>query len=292
MKRTLFLISIICVCEITAWTQEAGNIVYGSSKHRTSGVTMGNLSALEPKGSTPVSFIEANVLMNVKAEEYLAVFALAQEGPTLLDSNQKVAAQINQFIAALENLGVKTNDMFVDFISQNRIYDFTVVENSARETLSGFEVKKNLTIRYRDRALLESMLSIAAKSSIFDLVKVDYVVKDLTSLRERLLTEASKVIRKKETAYARLFGVKMHPSLVDQEKYNAFFPSEMYNSYVAYESGDVYRGNLPVMRKRKTSSFYFSPLDPGEFDLVIGPSGLEPVVQLTLYLKMRYSSNR
>src|SRR5438128_9754729 len=262
MKRTLFLVAMISVCEMTAWTQEAGNSVYGAaSRRRTSGVATGDLSASEPKDSAPASFIEANVLMNVKADAYVAVFALAQESATLLDGNQKMAAQIKEFLASLNSLGVKGNVIFVDFITQNRVYDFTVAENAARETISGFEVKKNIAVCYKDRALLENILAAATKSSIFDLVKVDYVVSDMTSLRDQLLVEASKVIRKKEAAYARLFGLKMRPSSVYQEKYNAFSPSEMYNSYAAYESGGVYRGNLPVVAKRKTSTFYFSPLD-------------------------------
>jgi len=292
MKTTLFLISIICACELAICAQEAGNSVYGGSRRRSSGAITGNLFATEPKDSVAASFVEANILMNVKADEYVAVFALAQEGPTLLESNEKIGAQIKEFLASLESLGVKRNDVFVDFVTQNRVYDFAVSENTAKESLTGFEVKKNVAVRYRDRALLENMLSAAAKSSIFDLVKVDYLVSDMTGLRDRLLSEASKVVRKKEAAYARLFGVKMRPSSVYQEKYNAFFPSDMYNSYVAYETSGVYRGNMPMVGKRKTSTFYFSPLDPAEFDAVIGSAGLEPVVQLTLYLKMKYSANR
>jgi uncharacterized protein YggE len=292
MKRTLFLISIICVCESAVWAQEAGNIVYGTSRRRTSGVTTGNLSATEPKDSVPAAFIEANLLMNVKADEYVAVFALAQEGPTMLESNEKVAAQLKEFGAALQGLGVKTNDVFVDFIAQNRVYDFNVTGNAAKETLTGFELKKTIAVRYKDRALLDRLLAAAAKSAIFDLVKVDYVVGDLAGLRDRLLAEASKVIKKKAAAYARLFEVKMRPASVSAEKYNAFFPSEMYDTYAAYEASAVYRGNLPVEGRRKTSTSYYRPLDPAEFDVIISPSPLEPVVQLTLYLRVKYTLSR
>lgn len=178
MKKTLILISIIWVCEFAVWAQEAGNIVYGASRRRTSGVTTGNLSATEPKDSVPVAFIEANVLLNVKADEYVAVFALAQEAPTVPESNEKIAAQLKEFIAALQGLGVKTNDLFVDFIAQNRVYDYAVTGNTARESLTGFEVKKTVAVRYKDRVQLDKLLAAAAKSSIFDLVKVDYVVGD------------------------------------------------------------------------------------------------------------------
>jgi hypothetical protein len=62
----------------------------------------------------------------------------------------------------------------------------------------------------------------------------------------------------------------------------------MYKSYTAYESGSADSYNLRVVRNRKTSTFYYSPLDPAGFDAVINPAGMEPVVQLTLYLKIKY----
>jgi uncharacterized protein YggE len=292
MKKAWVLLCILWAFEFALPAQEAGNIVYGGSRRRTSGVTTGNLSGTEAKDATPVAFIEANLLMNVKADEYVAVFALAQEAPTVPETNDKIAAQLREFISALQSLGIKTNDIFVDLIAQNRVYDTTIAGNVAREALTGFELKKTVAVRYKDRALLDKMLAAAAKSSIFDLVKVDYVVNDLAALRKKLLAEASAVIKQKEAAYARLFGVKMRAGSLAAEKYNAFFPSEMYDTYVAYEASAPYRGPLPVEHKRKTSTSYYSPLAPAEFDLVINPTSLEPVVQLTLYVKMRYTSAR
>jgi len=288
MKRTWFLLSVIALGGFTLNAQIAGNSVFGNPKAQSAVPATGDLFGVEPKGSVPTSFIEANVLLNLKADQYQAVFALAQEGPTLLEGNEKLAAQTKEFIASLEALGVKHTDIFVDFISQNRVYDFTVQDNVAREKLSGFEVKKNVIVRYQDPALLERMLAAAAKSAIFDLVKVDYVVSDLAAARARLLEEASRIIKQKEASYKRLFGVTMRSASVYQEKYNAFFPSDMYKSYAAYESGSADSYNLRVVKNRKTSTSYYSPLDPAGFDAVINPAGVEPVVQLTLYLKIKY----
>src|SRR5450759_528606 len=220
MKHTWLFISVILLGTFPLGAQEAGNIVFGSSRGRSTGVVTGDLFGVEPKGSVAVLFVEANVLLNLKADQYQAVFALAQEGPTLAESNEKIVAQAREFVAAMEELGVKRTDIFVDFISQNRVYDYTVEGNLAREKLSGFEVKKNIIVRYQDRALLEKLLSAAAKSAVFDLVKVDYLVSDLAAARARLLEEASKIIRQKEAAYKRLFGVTLHPVAVYQEKYN------------------------------------------------------------------------
>ena len=41
---------------------------------------------------------------------------------------------------------------------------------------SGFETKKTIAVRYKNRSLLEKLLAAATQASIFDLIKVDYVI--------------------------------------------------------------------------------------------------------------------
>jgi uncharacterized protein YggE len=287
MKPFCLFISIALIGHFTLHAQVGGNAIYSAPKNQSPAPATGDLFATEPKGSVPVSFIEANVLLNLKADAYQAIFALTQEGPSLADGNEKIKKQTQEFIADLEALGVKPPDLFVDFVSQNRIYDFNVQDNVAQEKLSGFEVKKNIIVRYQDAALLDRMLAAAAKSSVYDLVKVDYIVNDLATARAQLLAEASKVIKDKQASYEHLFGIKLLRTSIYQEKYDTFFPADMYKSYTAYEAGNADNYNLRVVRNRKTSTFYYSGLNAADFDAVLSPAGLEPAVQMTLYVKVR-----
>ncbi len=291
MKKVLLLAVIISVSASVAVAQESGASVYGKTGRKTSGATTGNLTTIEAKDSVAAYYIEANVLMNVKADEYIAVFGLVQEGPNIADANQKLDAQLKQFSAALEAMGIRGQDAFIDFVAQNPVYDYSASGGAVIEKLSGFEVKKNVAVRYKDKSLLDRMLAAATRAGIFDLIKVDYVISDMNSARDRLMEEAARVIKKKEESYARLLGVRLRAQAVFQEKYNALFPSDMYASYTAYETGkvDYYRSNANVLQERKTATFYFSPLSVGEFDSVINQAGVEPVVQCTLYLKVRYA---
>ena len=168
MKRALLLGMIVWAAALAVRGQEAGGSVYGKTGRKTSGVVVGNLTTVDPKDSVAAYYIEANVLMNVKADEYMAVFGLAQEGPTVPDGNQRIDTQLKQFTTALEGLGVKNNDVFVDFITQNRVYDYVTSGSTVTEKLSGFEVKKNVAVRYKDKTLLEKMLAVASKAGIFD----------------------------------------------------------------------------------------------------------------------------
>jgi uncharacterized protein YggE len=295
MKKTFLAFLIVCFAGLSAVGQESGNQgVYGRRTQRTN-PSNGAIYGTEEKDLVPIQFVEAYVLFNAEPDEFVAVFGVAQEAPTASESNQKVNAQVEQFLAAAAKLGVNRGNTYVDMITQNRIYNFGPAgnDNTIREKLSGFETKKTISVKYKDRALLEKLLAAAAQASIFDLIKVDYVVADLNKIRSRLLEEASTVIKQKEDGYTRLLNLRFKRTAIAQESYETYYPGELYLSYTAAESGSVdtsyQQSGARVVRERKSSTSFLEPLDRSAFDVVINSAGLEPVVQCTLYLKVRYS---
>lgn len=293
MRKVCPVFILLLVTALAAFGQESGNRgVYGRQTQRTP-PNNGVISATEGKDLVPVQFIEAYVLMNAAPDEFVAVFGASQTGPTAAESNQKVNAQIDRFLTAAAGLGVKRTDTYVDFITQNRVYNFTPsTDGTIRERLEGFETKKTVAVRYTDRAVLEKLLVAATQVSIFDLIKVDYVVNDMGRIRARMFEEASRVIKQKEESYARALDLRFKRQAVAQETYETFYPVELYQTYTAYEAGTVeqsYDSRARVVRERKSSTSYLEPLDRSSFDAVINSAGLEPVVQNTLYLRVRYS---
>ena len=287
MRKICWLTIFVLLCPIFVFAQESGNRNYGTQRRKpqtNSGVLTGSTDAKQQ-----VYFVEANVLMNMKADAYVAVFGLVQEAATSAESNSKINAQVAGFIKELESLGIKRTDIFVDFITQNKVYDYTTSGNTVTEKFSGFETKKNIAVRYKDRELLEKILSAAARGSIFDLIKVDYVVSDASGVQSRMYEEAVKIIKQKEAAYFNSFGIKLSPTNLANAKYDAFYPGELYASYQAFESGNTSGDyNRVVVQQRKTKTFYYEPLDPSVFDAVINPLGIEPMVQFTLYMRLQY----
>ena len=237
-------------------------------------------------------FVDASVLMNVKPDEYIAVFGISTEGTTLEDARSKMDAKVTAFTANVRALKVQASDMFVDFVTQNRIYGYDVsTENLAKEIVVGFEVKKNVSIRYKNYALLDELIAAAAKSEIFDLVKVDYVVKDIAGARKRIMEEAAKIIKAKIQEQEVLLGIKAaEPTQVMPSQMSVYYPVEMYDSYVAQESEEVYgyRQGMTVQRARKPRTFYYNPLAPKDFDAAINPSLIEPAVQFAIYVRVKY----
>ena len=292
MRKLCPIFILLLLSAPAAFGQESGNRgVYGQRAGRTQ-PSNGIISATESKDLVPVQFIEAYVLLNAAPDEFVAVFGASQTGPTAAESNQKVNAQIERFLTAAASFGVRRADAYVDFITQNRVYNFTpATDGTIRERLEGFETKKTVAVRYTDRAVLEKLVAAAAGASIFDLIKVDYVISDMGKIRGRLFEEASRVIKQKEEGYARALDLRFKRLAVFQETYDTYYPAELYQTYTAFEAGAVeqsYDSRMRVVRERKSSTSYLEPLDRSSFDVVINSAGLEPVVQNTLYLRVRY----
>lgn len=297
MRRFLIAILVFAASCAAARAQASGNIGYsqGGGRSRAEQQERNNRVLGErdvPPNATSM-FVEASVLMNVPADDHVAVFAVAEECATLAECGQKMDATVAQFTGELKRLGVRPEDVFVDFAAQNKIYGFTVEGTIARERLAGFELKKNVSVRFRDKALLDRLVLAASRARIFDLVKVDYVVANSAPVQNRLAEEAARVVREKAARYERLYGIKLsQPPQIYAERASTYFPAEMYDSYVAQESeavgADDYRRRYTVHGARKSRTFFFNPLNSDGFDAVVNPVVIEPVVQFTLYVRVRY----
>lgn len=290
---SLMTIALAGVC----FAQASGNIGYseasGNRRAEQNELSKRNTNNTPPSATS--MFVEASVLMNVLADEYVATFGMAEECVTVPECNQKMDATVAQFTAALKGLGIQANEVYVDFAAQNKIYAYQIEGNIARERLVGFELKKNISVHYRDKALLDRLVIAASASKIFDLIKVDYIVRDTAAVQNRLMEEAARIAKQKVARYERLMGIKLLPTAqIYAEKPSIYFPTEMYDSYTAFESENITpdyysdRQRYTVQRARKSRTFFFNPIKGANFDLVINPVVIEPVVQFTLYLKLKY----
>jgi len=297
MRRLIGISLITIAVQGICLAQASGNVGYSQSGgNNRARQNERNKRILQPVDAPPTAtamFVEAKVLMNIKADEYVAVFGVLQEGATVAECNQKMDATVNEFSGELKQLGIGGDDIFVDFAAQNKIYGYQVTGSIAKERLVGFELKKNVAVHYRDKLLLDKLVIAASKAKIFDLIKVDYVVRDIESVQSKLMDDASQVIKHKAAAYEKLFGIKLQPPIqVYAEKPSIYFPTEMYDSYAASESEEITsdsdRQKYTIQGARKSRTFFFNGLSADGFDHVTNPVVIEPVVQFTLYLKVKY----
>jgi uncharacterized protein YggE len=297
MNRILLISFMIIAFNGICFAQASGNAAYaqsgGSTRARQNERSKHVLQQGELPPSATSMFVEANVLMNVKADEYVAVFGVLQEGATVAECSQKMDATLGEFFGELKQLGISGDDFFVDFAAQNKIYGFQVTGSIARERLVGFELKKNVAVHYKDKMLLDKLVIAASKSKIFDLIKVDYVVRDPAPIQGKLMDDATQVIKQKAATYEKLLGIKLQPpAQVYAEKPSIYFPTDMYDSYAASESEEISsdsdRQKYTIQGARKSRTFFFNGLNADGFDHITNPVVIEPVVQFTLFLKVKY----
>ena len=294
MKKC-FLLILSMFAVVTASGQEAGNRIYGNTGYyqqkRNSQVNTGMLG-----NSNEGYSIEASVLTNLRPDAFVVVFGINDEGSNAATSNEKVNSKITNLTQRLKSLGIDSNDVFIDFITQNRVYDFTVSGTQATENFTGFETKKTVAIRYKNRELFEKIVSAAVDSKIFDLIKVDYIVSDFDAVRANLFDAAAKVLKSKEQKYSNALGVTLGAVGLSIEKYDVTYPAEAYQRYQAFETGDASVNNESGVSsrvvKRKSFTFFYEPFKAGSFDSVLAQSGLEPMVQFSIYLRMQYQVRR
>ena len=131
---------VILICILVSPTlsraQVGGNVGYAQGGGRNRAEQQERSKRVVTKDEMPPTgssmFVEANVLMNVRADQHVAVFGIVQEGETLVDCGRKMDGTIKQFTDELKRLGIGRDDLFVDFIAQNRTYGYEIAGNIAQ----------------------------------------------------------------------------------------------------------------------------------------------------------------
>lgn len=294
LSQTIGLFFLFLLTHGIAIGQHAGNAIYGTSNNPYYTKKARQSSQIQ---NSKKFLISSKVLFLAPADRYVAVFGLIQEGKNIKECNAIIEKRMANFIQSLKGLGIKRAAVFIDAITQGRVYSYALSEEEtiAKETLTGFEIKKNIIISYTQNSLLDKIMTAAANEAIYDLIKVDYIVDNPDKIYEDLYKEALKVIEAKKAIYLELaekehFG---YPEIIKFEK-GRIQPVEAYRSYTAHESNQVsiegsnrYH-NLKKVTARRIATHYFEAAPSANFDKVINEHSLAPCIQFVLHLDLRY----
>jgi uncharacterized protein YggE len=236
--------------------------------------------------------IKAKVLVNVVADSYVAIFGLSEESISLEDCNNKIEKRISGFKSSLRKIGIPEDNIYTDMTTQNKIYDYKIDGKVAEEYLQGFEIKKNVIIQFKNIKDLEEMLILATDFQIYDLVTVEYLVSDINKIYTQLFQSATEVINQKKILYISATGVKLsNVSQIYGENFYSYSPNELYDSYIAYETGKVdryYNSDYTIKNVRKNKTFYYNKIDYSGFDKVINANEIEPAIEYVMELTIKY----
>ncbi|WP_255462934.1 hypothetical protein [Flavobacterium sp. LPB0248] len=152
----------------------------------------------------------------------------------------------------------------------------------------GFELKKNIHIKYSDPNQLNDFISILSNYEIYDLVRVDYFSNSLETIKKEMMNKAKLLIQEKIKNYELLLGetfTNVEKRITDDFVVN--LPVEMYRSYEAYNSSSLnLKKTANVNQATKSTTLYYQPVFSKEFDFIINPSVLEPVIQVQYEIKI------
>ena len=284
------IVWLLCLSYAISNAQISGNQVYGSS-NRTSNHATGVQSVSINNSSLSVS---VSILMNTKADGFVITLGLNEESETVKDCNSKINGRIDGFISKLKALNIKKEDYYVDFISQTKVYDFSVDGTTAKQFEKGFEIKKNVIITTDKVSHLEKVITMASEFEIYDVIKVEYYNENSNEIHATLFDEALAMADVKKEKYLKSFRKKIVGTPDATESFEVYYPKNQYQTYQAYESAEIETNynnrNTNYLKKlaRKNKSFYYNGVSSAGFDKVINSNQTEVGIQYTITLTISY----
>ncbi|MDY3319912.1 SIMPL domain-containing protein [Riemerella anatipestifer] len=289
MKKIITTTLTLIICEIV-FGQVSGNVNYQNQ-------TKFSDRNIDINIPSDLMVIDVKGLANVKADTYVAIFSVTQVGKTAEEVNELIDKRISNSLTEIK--AKKSTETYVDMISFVPVYEYEVEKKlfskkNYNEVPKGFELKKNIHIKYSDPAQLNDFISSLSKEEIYDLVRVDYFSSNLESIKKELMNKAKLVMQEKIKNYEVILGqtfATAEKRLADG--YKVVFPVEMYKSYEAYNSSSIYLKKSAIVNQTdKTTTLYYQPVIDKEFDFVINPTILEPVIQVMYEIKLTINQKK
>lgn len=293
MKKPLISL-LFSILTISAFSQSTGNVIYQNQINLPyNSVAQGRQTANSFDSPSLPAFnpnelvLNIKGLNNVKADAYVALFNVSQEGKTAQEVNELMDARIDkvkQAIASYPNI-----TMHVDMVTSIPMYEFeeekkVFSKNTYNEVPTGFKLKKNLHIQFEDADLINKLVRACSGAEIYDLVKVDYISANMEAEKMKLIEKAQTMLKAKMKRYEFMMDISMDTLRKRlNEGFRVVYPVEMYQSCQAYSSSaisnrKVQSQNVTVAQKATTQ--YYQPIAAKSSDFVLNPMVVEPVIQI------------
>ncbi len=279
MKTRLTIILILI--GLISFAQESGNASYGGNSYSvnqasTQQTTYGNQNEM---------VITIKGIYNEKATSKLAVFSVLQLGKTAEEATDLIDERINLVKNQLKSFKQEI-DVVTDMISFVPVYQFEEEKRifnpkTYNEKPSGFELRKNLIVKYEETDDLNQILKICARQEIYDLAKVDYVSVNHEKIREEIQAKAMEEFKILLGNYSSIMNVDLaQKEKILQEGYNIIYPMESYRSYQAYSQASLNLGKGEIVNTiTKNSTQYYNAILPKPHAFVINADITEPTMQ-------------
>lgn len=275
------------ICGLNA--QISGNSVYRNNANNQDGFSPNNVVSINDNSLS----VTVKIISNKKADGFLITLGLNEEDATVSGCNKKISTRISGLLSKLKTLNIKSEFVYVDFISQTKIYDYSVSGTNAEQIEKGFEIKKNIIVSTYNINNLDKIISFASEFEIYDVIKVEYYNDDSDQIHNALFDQALALADVKKDRYLKSFGKRIVGTPNATEEFSVVFPKTQYKTYQAFESAEIesnnaYRNQYLKKVARKNKTFYYDGVSTAGFDKVLNQSQAEVGIQYVMILTVTY----
>ena len=293
-EKWKLIIALLLLNVLSVSAQISGNQVYGKNNYNGNNYNQESLPNNNKVAiNDNVLSVSVKILLNKKADGFVMTLGLNEEDETVAGCSKKITARITGFIEKMKSLGVKKENVYIDFISQTKIYDFEVNGMNSEQIEKGFEIKKNIIVSTSNVNSLEKIIALASDFEIHDVIKVEYYNNETDVIHNSLFDEALVLAEAKKIRYMKAFGKRIIGTPTATEEFATVFPKTQYNTYQAFETAEIqtnYNNRSPYLKKiaRKNKTFYYDGISSAGFDKVINPNQTEVGIQYVMTITMHY----
>jgi hypothetical protein len=306
MKNTKKLLSLLVVLTTTSLVaQHSGNVNSNDLQITSSGnynyqnqYQNNQVNTIQTTtGNENEMYISIKGIYNEKATSQRAVFSVLQIGKNAEETTKLMDERLESVVKSITTFNPEI-EVIIDMISFVPLYNYEIQKKifnpkTYNEKPSGFELKKNLIIKFKKTNDLNTIMNICAKQEIYDLAKVDYVTSNLDHIRDVLQVKAAEEYKQMLTNYSAIMNTdlfKKEKSLT--EGYNTVYPMESYRSYSAYSQASInFEPESTVNNVRKNNTQFYDAALAKTHTFVVNADITEPTIQifydLTIKIKLK-----
>ena len=291
----------------------AGNAVRGKKRMATNQAQWNYGDAAASQGNLLINQVQNNlssyydgsdllvrvhVLYNAAPSSYMAIFHMNQAGKKVQDIDSLMSKRVAKLIAQGQSIGLKKEDFYTDMIALVPIFEKEkkTFGKNYTQVPKGFEMQKNLHVRYKNAAQLDALFTLAAQCEIYDLIKVEYFYDSTETANQILKNKAVQVLNQKLKTYKQM-GISLDTNFrMVQEQRHQYFPIDEYRSYSplavstleADEVSDAAKSGIPQQSNTQRTTMFYNQVSSDGFDAVINPAPLAPTIQFVYNVDVRY----
>jgi len=232
------------------------------------------------------------VLKNAEPTGYTAIFHMNQAGEKIVELDSKLTKRVRKFITMGKDIGLKPENFYVDMIALVPIFrkEKKLFSSAYIEVPKGFEMQKNIHVRYDKPEQLDRLFTIAAQCEIYDLIKVEYHYDSTHFAKNQMRKAAISILNERMKSFKELkVNLDTCYRIVSENTYQVD-PVDQYVNYQPMAVSAISDDNAEETAKRPNrSTLFHNRISGNSFDAVINPNPLEPSIQMVYTMNVSFT---